>query len=572
MMAVHTPPLRLKWHVAVILFFAVTTMITAMAPPWFWSSLLPLANPTDESEFLWYLWHVKQFVTGSGDSLYHTQNIYFPTGTTLGLSVLPLLPALMFLPILLLVKGTAGLILSLNLGTLVSFTLTGYFVFLLARRISGSTWAAVVAGALVAFHPYSFKHLGHLNLLSYYWLPLFLYSLWLFWESPSWKNVLLMLFSSIACAFTSLTYFVHLVGVFVLFLAVKSTVDRGEPRQGGPWRKTVVVGACVGVTGLLAILPAVLGGPTAPVGERVVWESRFAADVIDFAIPRHGSAPGVLVSQLTGRTNSEMQGKVFLGATLVGLSILGFLRTRRRERWVWFTIATGFAILSLGTSLKIGGTIHLHGWLPFAWLRKLVPFLAEERTPERFFRTAHLALALMASWGFVSLLEFVRERSKRAASLVMPLIIALILTEYIPQDIKFWIPEVPQVYDTVAEDKNPVAVCPLPLAYGVQRHYMFYQTHHGKPIAGGRIARPSVGAGLTLRGERIERVMYEVLPRREPEMVREVKTLLAEHGVKYVVLHRDDRPILRYERDHARLSRWLDVVEKTEEATLYRVY
>lgn len=564
--------LRPGWHVAVLAFFALTTVLTALPPPGSWTSSLPSVSPTDECELVWYLWHVKLFALGQAEDLYHTRHIYYPSGTTLALSPMPLLPAFAFLPVTMLWEGVGGLFLSFNLIVLVSFVLTGYFVFLLVHRVSGSAMAGFVGGTLVALHPYSFKHLGHLHILSFYWVPLFVYSVWCLWESGSVKSSLLAWASVIGCALTSLTYFVHLLGLFLIFVPVGFALERHRLRKGRFREGLAVLAVGVVMTSLLVVLVVWLAGPTVDVSKRAIQMSRFTVDLESFAIPHYGSILAEWAARLGNPVSSEMKGKAYLGGTLVVLSFLGLLRARGRERWIWLGIAGAFAVLSLGPSLKIGRSVYCQGLLPYAWLHKWVPVFSEDRAPERFFRTAHLALALLASGGFIVVFEFVQKRVGRAAVFLLPVILSAVVVEYLPMNIEFWSPEVPAAYDAVARDPDSVAVCPLPDVTGMKRSYMFYQTSHGKPITGGRIARPSIGAGLMVDGARIEAVMFPLSPRWDPEKIDEIRRVLVENRVKYVMYHEGGLHPSVYRAHRARLGQWLEVVEESDGAVLYRVF
>ena len=62
-----------------------------------------------------------------------------------------------------------------NLAALLSFVLAGFGMFRLALFLGIGRPGAVVSGIAYAFSPYHFSHaLGHLNQISYQWIPFFL--------------------------------------------------------------------------------------------------------------------------------------------------------------------------------------------------------------------------------------------------------------------------------------------------------------------------------------------------------------------------------------------------------------
>lgn len=96
-------------------------------------------------------------------------NIFHPYPLTLAYSEHLLPQSLMAAPVLMLGGNP---ILAHNLLLFSSFPLAGLGMYLLARRLTGDHWGAVLAALLYAFAPYRMAHLGHLQLLTIQWLPL----------------------------------------------------------------------------------------------------------------------------------------------------------------------------------------------------------------------------------------------------------------------------------------------------------------------------------------------------------------------------------------------------------------
>ena len=64
-----------------------------------------------------------------------------------------------------------------NVCLLLTYALSGFFAFLLARRLTGSTFAGICAGLAFGFAPYRASQLAHLQVLSSQWMPLALLGL-----------------------------------------------------------------------------------------------------------------------------------------------------------------------------------------------------------------------------------------------------------------------------------------------------------------------------------------------------------------------------------------------------------
>ena len=95
-------------------------------------------------------------------------NIFYPYPRTLAYSELLLSNALLSWPITLL---TGNPVLGYNLVLLLTFVLSGFGVYLLVRRWTGSGWGGVAAGIVFAFNAYKLANLAQIQLLSLHWLP-----------------------------------------------------------------------------------------------------------------------------------------------------------------------------------------------------------------------------------------------------------------------------------------------------------------------------------------------------------------------------------------------------------------
>ncbi|MCK4545913.1 MAG: hypothetical protein KAW17_00600 [Candidatus Eisenbacteria sp.] len=560
------------WDAMVIVFLTIVAALAALPAPWRWATHLPNVRPTDELELLWHFWHVKQFVLGDVQELFHTNLIYYPTGTTLAFGTMPLTTAFAAVPVMLLLEGTRGLLLSYNLAVLASLVLTGYSVFLLVRLITRSNLVGLTCGTAAAFVPFNFAYLGQLHLLVFYWVPLFLFFHLRLWESPSKRDALFASLAAMGCAFSSLTYFAHLVGAWLVFVLVGSALEWDRVRRRRPWASLALVVAGIAAASVLALVPLERAGPIAQIQHMSTDLLPVGTDPVYFITPQEGSVLANLASRIGIASAPSMHGAAYIGVTLIVFSVVGVVTSRRRQRWVWVAVAAVFAVLGLGASLKCGEKLYLQDMLPYAWLRDVVPFFSTDRAPARFMKTSHLALTVLAGWGFLFVLDYARRKLGRTASLLVPLLVALVVVEYVPTGVESWEPRIPGAYSIVASDADSIAVCPVPLQYGVKRSYMFYQTFHGKAITGGKIARHSVGAGFLHDGARIEKQVYSLSGRRDLPRVEEMRCVLTANGVKYVVLHRIGRPQSLFDRDRTRLGQWLEEIDESEDAVVFRVF
>ncbi|HIG56324.1 MAG TPA: hypothetical protein EYG11_06155 [Candidatus Latescibacteria bacterium] len=123
----------------------------------------------DVPVYIWNLWWM-QHALSTGISPLFSDYIFAPYGASLAFHALVFLKA--FIAILL--QWFCSAWTAYNLLILATFTLAGYGMFLLARRLTDDSRAAWVAGLVYAFSPYMLtRGLGHLNYLSGEWIPLY---------------------------------------------------------------------------------------------------------------------------------------------------------------------------------------------------------------------------------------------------------------------------------------------------------------------------------------------------------------------------------------------------------------
>jgi hypothetical protein len=141
-------------------------------------------------------------------------------------------------------------VLAYNSAFLLSFPLSGAAAYLLCRELTGRDGAAFVGGLAFAFAPYRIAHLSHVDILSWYWMPLALLGLHRYLRTSSpWA---LALFAAawlmqVLCKGYALFYFSFVVGLWILWFAP-------------PWREPARVARLVGVWAItgLALLPMFL--------------------------------------------------------------------------------------------------------------------------------------------------------------------------------------------------------------------------------------------------------------------------------------------------------------------------
>lgn len=462
----------------------------------------------DAPQFLWNLWWLRR-AAEPGVGLLYTDLLYHPVGVSLAFTALVPLESALTVP---LQWAGLNLIACYNLLLLLSSILGAWATWALARRLTGSSAAAFAAGFIYGWSPYHSAHLmGHLNLASHQWLPLYVLALlravdgaWPAggeegWQSHSerphpWRWAVVAGLAAAATALTEWTY-----AAFLLLWTIVYLLYRGWPLiRRGAWRTLARAFGPLFLLTELALLP------TLPLLLAMVAELRgaeymilkpaetlfYSVDVVSYLLPSemHPLAAGWVGGLDAYRLRNLIPAErvVTLGWTvpLLGLLALCWRRERGVRFWGWHNAI--FGVLSLGPVLYIGGR---HYWtafetgvlLPYALLYDL-PGFAVTRTPGRLAVLVSLGGAVLAAYGLVAL----RCRWPRAGRLILPLAVALIVAEY-------WAP--PQLATpgrqssaaAMRRDPAPGAVLNVPVEPLVE--YLWYQTQHERPIVGGHLSR-----------------------------------------------------------------------------------
>ena len=116
----------------------------------------------------WATWWTERALL-EGQSLYHTNVIFYPQGVSLAFhSFFPAVTALA-----LLLKPWLGMVGAHNGMVILAHALSGYGMFCLVRYLSSSRRGAFFAGLVFAFLPYRMAESPRLHLVSTQWLPLY---------------------------------------------------------------------------------------------------------------------------------------------------------------------------------------------------------------------------------------------------------------------------------------------------------------------------------------------------------------------------------------------------------------
>lgn len=115
-----------------------------------------------------------------------------------------------------------------NIAMLLSFALSGYGAYVLARMFSPSVAASLIAGIFFAFVSFKFDHLAHLQNIASGWLPLILAAMIAYWREPTRRNAGLFAAAFVMNGLTNVYYllFVSVAVAFTVFFLLTAAPRR----------------------------------------------------------------------------------------------------------------------------------------------------------------------------------------------------------------------------------------------------------------------------------------------------------------------------------------------------------
>ena len=293
----------------------------------------------------------------------------------------------------------------------------------------------------------------------------------------------------------------------------------------------------------------------APVGWR---SSAPGADLLSFFIPNpsHPLMPASVIDWLSHRPGGGYADQV-ASISYVALVViaLAWRRAHFRPMRFWTVVTLGFAALTLGPFIQVGG---LTTFIPTPWtLLRYVPLIGDARMPSRFDIVVMMGLAAI----FASALAALTSQSPHRRRLILVTTGVLLAFELLPAPRPLYAAEVPHVYRTIAQDPRPVRVLDLPFGIrdglGTIGNFdpasQYYQTLHHKTIIGGYLSRVPQSDRDDYLAIPMIKVITALSENRQPtpadfEAARNsVPKFLARSRIGYVVI--DDRVTPKALRD-----------------------
>ena len=382
--------------------------------------------------------------------------IFFPEARTLAYTDAVLLPALVSAPFIWL---GVPLVIVYNTMLLGSMLLSGIGAWLLARRLTGHTLAALAAALAFGFAPYRFDHYEHLELQASFALPWTLLALEHVRARGRWRDAIAVAAAFTAQVLCSIYYAVFLATLLPIYVLIRFGPRALLTTQRAAMLRTLAALACAGV--LLVPYLTIYSRNHAVVGERPVGHVElYSATPGDFVRPHPGQL--ILGRQLGDDSISER--RLFPGVTVTLLALIALWAAPNRRTFALAVLVAGAALIALGTNGPL-----------FPWLRDHVLPYRGLRVPARAAMIGQLALAVMAALALARLLPRARLRAAALAGLVCAAIVLESL--HVPLDLMRPSAEPVELSTWLAtQPKAVVLELPLPTPtalYVADGEYMF---------------------------------------------------------------------------------------------------
>ena len=363
-----------------------------------------------------------------------------------------------------------------NAVVFLAFVLALTGAYSLVRHLTGHRGGAAVAAAAVAFCPYVFSHIPHIQLLMTAGLPYSLLAMHRFVERRTAGRAA-VLGLALAAQALSCGYYGIFAGLLAGFGLLVYGVSRGLWRQWPYWAGAAFAAALSMSLVMPFFWPYVELQEGSGFARSLADARRWSANWYSYL------AVAAWVHRWVLKFLQPWGEVLYPGTVAIVLGIAGFTALARRRitgaggrdhAWFYGSVAVIAFWLSFGPNAGL-----------YAWLYKVLPILTWLRAPSRFGLIVVLALAVLAGFGVSALLSRSRRFVLASALLVLLTMADLFVAPLFMVDAG---PVAPAYESLRVSPYGPVAEFPF-FAQRIEfpRHseYMLNSTAHWRPLVNG---------------------------------------------------------------------------------------
>lgn len=399
--------------------------------------------------------------------------------------------------LLLPVIRSLGPIFTYNLSMILSFILSAYFTFLLARNLTGSWKAGILSGTFFSFSAYHFSRvIGHLNLMHIEWFPLLILATKMAIDTQKLRYFLLA-GVSYTLLFLSSGYYAYIGALLIVPFAFLYLRWSGKRL---PVLPTLVAIAIPAILLFPFIYSTLQLKSTGIIHGSIGWTYIHSADLLNyFWYNPFSMLFGKTVMSVPLKTSIPTEQALYLGMVPLALAAIALLSRKSRSfvalhAKIFALIGISFVILSLGPVLKMNNDmavlpvdgsrqilakaselvgvnekerqmmLELKGLpipMPYLVPYFTLPFFNTMRVPSRFGIIVYLSVAVLAGIGY-SILE--KAKPKKLAGTIFVAALLIYSLEIMPSPYPTMSPKARPVDDFIASQPGDFAIIEYPVS------------------------------------------------------------------------------------------------------------
>lgn len=402
----------------------------------------------------WTLARNHNCILRQGCPSYVDGNIYFPNQDSMLYSETQFSVGLLTLPLRLVSDNP---LFFHNVWLVAGFFLNGWFMYLLAKRLSrGNEPYSVLAGLIFMLAPHKMIYAGHMQLIAIFYLPLALLLIIRFLDTKKLRYTIGLCIALTLFFYSSWYLMVFaLAGLGAMLLGLLLT-KICRPKELVPIILAIVFS-------IIATLPLAKEymrfSKQNDASFSVADQAYYASSVADYFIPYQGTLSGMMYDTIAPpnarRIPYSADGNSYHGIFLYAIAalILGAILLKKRIKiskplrsWilVWAAVGVTGLVMSLGPMLKVGGS-HIYGSLddgtglamplPYMLLDFAFPQIMFIRAVERWGVLVLLALCIMIAYLPAMIVKYKPLNKRRG--LVFGLLVAFSVFELMPTHLAY---------------------------------------------------------------------------------------------------------------------------------------
>jgi hypothetical protein len=461
-----TQPHRQRRHTlwVTLFFIVVTAMLT-------WPQAIVLTtHAVDHQDIYFNLWRLRwvaHALSTSPRDLFGG-NVFYPEPRALTFSDAMLVEGLIGAPLIWI--GLPPMLVH-NLLLLGAIVASGVGMYVLARDLTGSRGAGIVAGLIFSFVPYRFDHYMHMELQWIMWTP------WAFWALHRTFLTGSLRYGLLTGMFVALQMLSSIY--YGLFLGTLLGLCAFCLLLGAHGRRLSIVKALAAGGALAAILSAAYSIPYLASKQQV--GGRSDDEIITFSARPSSYLVATSDNVVWGRafaSRGRPERRLFPGALALLLAVIGLLLKPPPRAAIVYLIG---GVAAFEMSLGFSG-------YSFRFLYDHVPMFQGLRAMARAGIFVVFFLAALAAFGYVAIASSLRRIPRMV---FLAVIVAVLIAEYRVRRLTlFSYPnEAPPIYAWLAQQPSGVVVelpMPVPDALpGPDARYAYLSTFHWQPLLNG---------------------------------------------------------------------------------------